>query len=380
MPSSHWDLIVIGAGAVGSAAMWRAATRGLRVLGLDRFPAGHDRGSSHGRTRIIRQAYFEHADYVPLLLRAYDLWAELEAARGEKLLHQTGLLQVGPADGFVVPGVLASAARHGLAVEALTAAECRKRFPAFRVPDECCAAFEKKAGYLPVERCVIAQIDEAIRQGASLESGVAVHGWQEHADRVAVTTDRGTFSADRVIVTAGAWANDLLRELGVPLIVRRKPQFWFATRDASYDVDRGTPAYLYETPRGVFYGFPRLDEHGVKVAEHSGGDEVADPLNVDRTLHVADLMRVQEFTGIHLLLLGQEMSEHKVCMYTMTPDEHFIVDRYPDSERIAFAAGLSGHGFKFAPVLGEALTQLALDVRSDLPIEFLSLRRFASRA
>lgn len=376
MANDRYDLIVIGTGAIGSAALWRAAQHGLNVLGLDRFPPGHDQGSSHGRTRIIRQAYFEHPDYVPLLLRTYELWSELELARAERLFYQTGLLQVGPADGHVVPGVLESARRHGLDVESLSAQECRKRFPAFAVSDDCQGVFEHQAGYLRVERCVGAQAEEAQRLGAQMQCGVTVTGWKADRDHVEVTTDQASYQAERVIITAGAWASQLLSDLGVPLVVRRKPQFWFDVQDTSYDAERGCPAYLFETPGGVFYGFPRIDEHGVKVAEHTGGEAVTDPLTVDRAERPADLARVRAFTQRYLPRLSDRRLAHSVCMYTMSSDEHFIVDRHPATERVAFAAGLSGHGFKFAPVLGEALIDLATNGAAALPIAFLSLRRF----
>lgn len=375
MSRAAYDLIVLGVGAVGSAALWRAAARGLRVLGIDRFPPGHDQGSSHGRTRIIRQAYFEHPDYVPLALRAYELWAELEAARGEKLFQQTGLLQVGPADGHVVPGVLESARLHGLEVDALSADACRKRFPTFQLTDDSQAVYEHRAGYLAVERCVIAQAAEGVARGATLKSDAPVRGWQADGAGFAVETEEETYRADRLIIAAGAWAPPLLAKMNVTLEVRRKPQFWFEPKATDFDISRGCPAYLFETPSGVFYGFPRIDEHGVKVAEHSGREVVRDPLQVDRSMHEDDLRRVTAFTRTHLPGLGDRLLAHSVCMYTMSPDEHFIIDRHPHAPQVAFAAGLSGHGFKFAPVLGEALVQLAVDGASSLPVQFLSLRR-----
>lgn len=375
MSSETFDVIVAGAGAVGGAAMWQAARRGLKVLGIDRFPPGHDRGSSHGRTRIIRQAYFEHSDYVPLLLRAYQLWSELESAQGESLLHQAGLLQIGPADGVVVQGVLASARRHGLQVESLSTDECRRRFPAFATPDGHQGVFEAQAGYLLVERCVIAQAAAAVRHGAILRVGEVVRDWRREANHFVVRTEKQEYAAARLIVTAGAWAGKLLADLAIPLVVRRKPVFWFASPDDSYDIDHGCPTYLFETPRGVFYGFPRIDESGVKVAEHTGGETVEDPLSVDRAERGEDRRRLQQFIAEHLPRLESRVLDHSVCMYTMSPDEHFIVDRHPACPSIVFAAGLSGHGFKFAPVLGQILVELAIDGQSALPAEFLSLRR-----
>jgi len=376
MAGQLFDLIVVGIGAVGSAILWHAARRGLNVLGIDRFPPGHDRGSSHGRTRIIRQAYFEHPDYVPLLMRAYELWHELEQQRGEQLFRQTGLLQVGPADGAVVRGVLESAERHRLNVESLSSADCRSRFPGFNIPQDHRAAFEPKAGFLHVERCVVAQCEEAQRLGAVIHAGEAVLDWQATDEAVVVRTDRGKYSAARLAITAGAWAGQLLASLGIPLVVRRKPVYWFAPRDTTYDVDRGCPAYLFETPDGVFYGFPRIDEHGVKLAEHSGGETVLDPLHVDRAERAEDRARLLRFAAVHLPCVTDRVLQHSVCLYTMSPDEHFIIDRHPAFKSVVFAAGLSGHGFKFAPVLGRALADLAIDGRTALPVEFLANSRW----
>ncbi|HEV3418021.1 MAG TPA: N-methyl-L-tryptophan oxidase [Pirellulales bacterium] len=376
-PSSlapRFDAIVIGAGGVGSAAMFHLATRGARVLGLDRFPPGHDRGSSHGRTRIIRQAYYEHPDYVPLLFRAYQLWEELGKRRGRPLYHETGLLQVGPLDGAVLAGVRRSARQHKLEVEELAMREITERFPGFRANDDWAGLFERRAGYLDVEACVVAHILEAINLGAELRAGVEVHGWTAGRDAIEVATSGGNFSTARLIVSAGPWAPQLLRELSIPLVARRKPQYWYPA-DAVYQADHGCPTFLFDLPEGIFYGVPQIDDFGLKVAEHTGGQIVADPLHVDRDLDRADQERVEQFLAAHLPGVLQPCLHHSVCMYTLTPDEHFIVDRHPGDPRINFAAGLSGHGFKFSCVLGQALADLAIDGRTDLPIDFLSLDR-----
>src|SRR5437868_6972775 len=206
---NHYDVIVLGSGGVGSAAAYHLAKRGAKVLALDRYPGGHDRGSSHGRTRVIRQAYFEHPDYVPLLLRAYELWRELSERCGKQLYHEIGLLQVGPANGQVVPGVLAAARQHGLQVDHLSAHKTQARFPAFRVPDAWEAVFERKAGYLDVEQCVLSHLDQSQSLGAELHTGVTVVDWRVDDGSVIVQTDAGQFSAARLIVAAGSWAGPL---------------------------------------------------------------------------------------------------------------------------------------------------------------------------
>jgi sarcosine oxidase len=387
-----YDAIVLGTGGVGSAALYHLARRGLRVLGIDRFPPGHDRGSSHGRTRIIRQAYFEHPDYVPMLLRAYRRWEELAGQCGQQLYHETGLLQVGPPEGAVVQGVLASAKEHGLAIEELPGAEVEARWPGFRVPRPLVGLFEPRAGYLQVEACVIAHSQQAVQQGAELCSGETILRWQADGRQLVVTTDRQQYRAARLIITAGPWAAALLADLKIPLVVRRKSVIWLARPDAasvriasspqgvrgieeSYRADAGYPAYLFELPQGVFYGFPQIDELGVKVAEHSGGAPVGDPLSAEGSLDPADLQRVLAFTASHLPLLSQRVTAHSICFYTMSPDEHFLVDRHPEHPHVTFAAGLSGHGFKFACVLGEAMADLAVDGDTEIPIGFLSIHR-----
>lgn len=373
---THFDVIVLGTGGVGSAAAFHLARRGVRVLGLDRFPGGHDRGSSHGETRIIRQAYFEHANYVPLLRRAYELWAELERLSSEKLFHQVGLLQIGPAEGYVIGGVLKAARQHGLAVDELSPAQSQARFPGFRVPEGMVGVFEPAAGYLLVERCVLAHLAAAKLHGAELKTGVTVQSWQAEDGQVMVATDQGAFTADKLVITAGAWAPQLLADLGIKMTVRRKHLHWFECDNPVY---RGpnAPTFFYELPHGLFYGFPAVDELGVKVAEHSGGEEVADPLTDSRPLEEPDLARVRDFVGEQLPLVGSAARHlrHAVCFYTMSPDEQFIIDTHPQHKNVVFSAGLSGHGFKFTSVLGEVMADLTLTGTSPQPIGFLNAKR-----
>jgi sarcosine oxidase len=372
----NYDVIILGTGGVGSAATYHLARRGAKVLGIDQFPGGHDRGSSHGETRVIRQAYFEHPDYVPLLLRAYDLWRDLEQQAGVDLLHQVGLLQVGPPDGCVVHGVLEAARLHGLKVESLAGEEVARRFPGFRAPAGTVGVFEPAAGYLRVERCVLTHLAAAKSHGADFHFGAIAKVWKTDGAGVRVVTDQGEFTAGELIITAGPWAPQLLSDIRIPLTVRRKHLYWFPTSDTAYHESRGCPTYLYELPHGVYYGFPQIDELGVKVAEHSGGAVVNDPTNDPRPLDATDLARVENFLQENLPGVGRPMQHRSVCFYTMSPDEHFLVDRHPAHQNVLFVAGLSGHGFKFTSVLGEALADLALDGTRKLPMGFLSLARF----
>lgn len=370
-----YDAIVLGAGGAGSAAMWRLARRGASVLGVDRFAPPHALGSSHGQTRIIRQAYFEHPDYVPLLHRTYQLWAELEEITGERLFERTGLIEVGPAGGVVVPGVLRAAREHGLKVEELTPAELMRRWPELRVRDDEIAVHEPTAGYLRVERCVAACLAQAKKAGAELLCDTIVNGWRGEGNGLVVETGQGAFACDRLIITAGAWAGGLLAELGIKLRLRRMSLFWFeAPAGEGY---RRLPPYLFEDAGGAAYGFPALPPWGMKIADHSRGQDLAHPEQIDRAPDPDEERRLRRFLAERLPAVTGAVTHHAACYYTLSPDEHFIVDRLPSDPRVSLAAGLSGHGFKFTPVLGEALADLALDGATDLPIGFLSASRFA---
>lgn len=371
-----YDVIVLGAGGVGSAALFHLARRGVRVLGLDRFPGGHDRGSSHGDTRIIRLAYFEHPDYVPLLRRSYALWSELERLTGESLYDEVGLLEIGPPTGEVVPGVLKSAALHGLEIERLTSAEVARRFPGFRVPEGCEAVFERRAGYLRVEQCVLAHLRAAENCGAEHRTGIEVRGWRTAGDHLEITTDQGPVTTRKLVITPGAWAGDLLQGVTLPWRVLLKQLYWFAPRGEQYRAGGAGCTFFYELPWGMFYGFPQVDDHGVKMAEHSGGQEVLDPLQADRSPDLANQQRVETFLGAAMPGMTRSLRRRSTCFYTMSPDGHFVIDRHPADERVVFCAGLSGHGFKFASALGELLADWTLEGGSPLSVDFLRASRF----
>ena len=370
-----YDAVVLGTGGVGSAALCHLAQRDARVLGVDRFIPPHDRGSSHGQTRIIRQAYFEHPDYTPLLLEGYRYWSELEQQIGRQLYHEVGVLQVGPPNGVVVPGVLRAAEQHGLQVEQLAANEIEQRWPGLRVPESLTGVLETQAGFLKVEECVQSHLEVAQQAGAELLCPVEVQGW-EGTDLIRVQTSDGEVLTKWLIVTAGAWVCDLLSDIGIEFEIRRKSLFWYATETDSYSTENNFPGFLFELPEGVFYGFPQIDEQGLKLADHSGGRLMVDPLQVDREVDKDEQKQIEKFLSDYFPEVSNKCKNHATCMYTMTPDEHFLVDRHPENENVIFAAGLSGHGFKFAAVLGKVLADLTLDSGTELPIDFLSLQRF----
>lgn len=379
MSDSTYDVIVLGVGGMGAATAFELARRGRRVLGLEQFDLGHDRGSSHGLTRVIRKAYYEHPNYVPLLRRAYERWYDLEQRQGRHLFTECGVLSIGRPEGELVPGVLRVATEHRLPVEELSAADLRQRYPQFRFSDEYRGVLERDAGLLQVEHCVFAYAEEAIRLGAVLRPNEAVLSWEADEGGVTVRTDGGTYRANRLVVTAGAWAGRMLADLGLPLTVLRKPLLWYGTANDSHFRRDVFPVYMAETRAGFYYGFPVLDGGGHKLARHDGGLVVADPTTVDRSILPADEDDCRRFLAEHLPEVNGPLRYSRVCLYTMTPDAHFVIDLHPKHQNVAVAAGFSGHGFKFSSVVGEVLADLVEHGRTEWPIGMFSIGRFAPR-
>lgn len=383
MPHSGYDVIVVGLGAMGSATLAELARRGRRVLGLERYRPPHAMGSSHGESRIIRQAYMEHPDYVPLARRAYELWETWAERSGLDLITQTGGLMIGTADSHTIQGTLESARIHALAVELLDRRAMSRRFPPFCLEEGQVAVYEPAAGVLRPELAISAFLLEAALSGATLQTGETVTGMDRGPDRWTVQTDQGTYEADQVVLTVGAWLGDLIRSLGLAnqgptahLSVERQVPLWFRPSDITpFLIDR-FPIYVWELRDGAsIYGFPSLDQRTVKGAFHHGGDWAPHPDAVDRNVRREDRDRYLRVLGERLPQMVGEWDRGSVCLYTNTRDEHFVVDRVPGETGLFLAGGFSGHGFKFAPVIGEALADLVTEGKTALPIGFLSAGR-----
>jgi sarcosine oxidase len=382
MIGRHFDVIVVGIGAMGSAACYHLAHRGARVLGLEQFDIPHDLGSSHGMSRIIRKAYYEHPDYVPLLRRAYELWHQIERASGQKLLHVTGAVYMGRPDGQLVAGSLDAARRHGLPHELLTHAQVNARFPQFRLPRDHVALFEPEAGYLLPERVICAYARAAMEAGAQLHGRKSVREWSADSSGVCVKTDAAEYRAEKLVFCAGPWSAKLLEDLGVKLVVTRQVMLWFWPREQTrFGLGRLPVWGIERAGGGIYYGFPMSDEDvGLKVAIHAPGVET-DPNRVARDAQPGDVEEVRRALGTYLPDAGADapLLSLRVCLYTNSPDSHFIIDRHPRfPQRVSLACGFSGHGFKFASVVGEILTDLALVGAAPPAARFLALNRFGS--
>ncbi len=375
---AHVDVIVCGLGATGSAALYALARRGRRVLGLEQFTPGHDRGSSHGATRIIRLSYFEHPAYVTLLQQAYPLWRELERAAGRPLLHVTGIAEIGPPDGRLVAGTLAAARRHGLAHEVLAAQEFIRRVPAFRLPSDFVAVLQPDGGFVDAEPAVLAQIALAEAAGAQIRSGETVRAIEPRAGGVRVVTARGMIDAGAAIVAAGPWIGALLPDLPVRLRPTRQVMAWFAPAAPElFALD--FPVFMLESRHGIHYGFPPAGAAGLKAAKHHHADETVDPDAFERQVTADDEALIRAALADHLPAADGKLLAAKTCLYTMAPDGDFIIDHLPGCPQILIASPCSGHGFKFAPVLGEALAELAADGATRHDITRFRLARFAAR-
>jgi sarcosine oxidase len=370
------DVAVIGLGATGSAALLHLARRGRRVVGIEQFAPGHDRGSSHGETRIIRLGYFEHPSYVPLVRAAIPLWRALERDSGAALLEVTGILEMGAPDGPLVAGTRRSAQAHGLRHEVLDAAGVMRHFPAFRLPPHFVGVLQPDGGILAAEPAVAVQLALARAAGAEVRANETVRTIEPTSAGVRLVTDRATITAAQAVVAAGPWIKRLLPGLAVPIRVTRQVVGWFAPSDAALLARERCPVFMIETEAGMFYGFPAGPRPGIKFAKHHHADEAIDPSAAARPMDQADEAVLRAALAAHVPTADGPLLAAQTCRYTMTPDGDFILDRLPGAPAIIVASPCSGHGFKFAPVIGEIVADLATDGATRHDISRFRLARF----
>ncbi len=380
MLNNRYDSIVAGAGSMGAAACYELAQRGQRVLGIEQFSIPHEKGSHGGQSRIIRKAYFEHPDYVPLLQRAYEKWEMLESASGEKVYFETGLLYLGPANHPVMKGVRESARLHDIELNTVFP----ENFPQFNTGEKDELLMEPRAGFLLPGKAISLLAAQALQKDAVIHTGEQMLEWKKKNDCITVTTDKGVYECGKLIITAGAWTGKLLQELQVPLKVTRQVLMWVKPEKPGQFLPAHFPCWLIasENRAGAYYGFPYLsgkafgEPAGLKLALHFPFEET-DADNVNREVSKAETDELINGLKNYFPAAAAEVVAAKTCLYTNSPDEDFIIDFLPGYDNdVAFACGFSGHGFKFASVVGEILADMVTTGKTNLPVDFLSLRRF----
>lgn len=391
--SEKLTTIIIGVGSMGAAACYELARRGQRVVGLEQFSIPHENGSHAGQSRIIRNAYFEHPDYVPLLKQSYRNWRAFEKQTGKKLYYQTGIVYFGKPDNENIRGIRNAARIHDLEIENWTRAEQRSRYPTFEVPDDFDTIFEPDAGFLTPERAIKVYVEEAVKLGAVVKTNTPVLSWRKDGDGITVVTADETYRCGKLIITAGAWTSRLIPQLNIELNVTRQYLAWVMPRDPDVFAADKFPCWFVEDPAlGTFYGFPYLSgkefggfsdlparsvaQAGLKFAHHHPGAP-CDPATPAPGISSPEEDILLNFLRTYLPAAGDNIVAIKHCLYTYAPDTHFIIDFLPGyGKDVVIACGFSGHGFKFVPVVGEVLADFALDGKTELPVEFLGLERF----
>ena len=373
----RYDVIIIGAGAMGSAAAMHLAERGRRVIAFDRFAVPNTMGSSHGMTRIIRIAYYEHPSYVPLLIRAAELWSELERRSGERVFVRTGSIDASAPGDAVFDGSLRSCELHGLRHEVLTSAELTRRFPAYRLPPEHVAVRQPDGGFLIPEVAIAAHARLAGAEGAAIRPLERVLSWDDHGDDIQVTTEHGKYTADHLVLSAGSWMADFLPDRAGLFESERQVVSWFAIDDPRLFAPACFPVFNLTVEEGRYYGFPEWGTPGFKVGRYHHLGERVNPNSVDREVHDADIEILRSFARRYFPRGAGPALQSSVCMFTNTPDEHFIIDRLPKHERVHVVSACSGHGFKFASVVGEIVADQVTTGSSRFDLSLFSLARFA---
>ena len=374
--SQEFDCIVIGVGGMGSSTLYNLAKRGRRVLGLEQFDIPHAEGSSHGVNRIIRLAYYEHPSYVPLLRRAYELWSEIESVTGEQLLYKTGSIDTAPSGHEVFEGSLESCLLHDLPHRVLNHVQINEQFPGYQLPPGHMGLLQEDGGFVLSERSIVAYANAAMSAGAEIHAREIVLGWEPDQGGVRVFTDRSEYTAERLVITAGAWTSGMIPILDELAVPERQVLAWLQPLDGSLYTPEVFPVFNAYFDEGRYYGFPVFGIPGFKVGRYHHLEEVIDPDSEIKTVTGEDEAVLRSAVERYFPKANGTTMTLKTCMFTNTPDEHFIVDLLPGNTQVAVAAGFSGHGFKFASVIGEILADLAITGETEHNIDLLKIDRF----
>ena len=374
--AQEFDCIVIGVGAMGSSTLYNLAKRGRRVLGLEQFDIPHAEGSSHGVNRIIRLAYYEHPSYVPLLRRAYELWSKIESIAGEQLIYKTGSIDTAPAGHEVFEGSLESCLLHDIPHRVLNHAQINEQFPGYQLPLGHMGILQQDGGFVLSERSIVAYANAAMSEGAEIHAREVVSAWEPDRGGVRVFTDSGEYTAQRLIITAGAWASGMIPILDGLAVPERQVLAWLQPIDGSLYTPDVFPVFNAYFDEGRYYGFPVFGIPGFKVGRYHHLEEIIDPDSTIKTVNGEDEALLRSAVERYFPKANGTTMTLKTCMFTNTPDEHFIVDSLPGNTQVVVAAGFSGHGFKFASVIGEILSDLAINGETEHNIDLLKIDRF----
>lgn len=372
----HFDVIVLGVGGMGSSTLYHLARRRKRVLGIERYDIPHAMGSSHGETRIIRLAYYEDPSYVQLMHRSYELWRSIQSRAGERLLHQTGSIDAGPTESWVFKGSLQSCLEHDLPHQVLTSPELTKRFPGYRLPRETMSVYQPEGGFLLPERCIVSYVQAAQAEGAVVHGREQVLEWQPTRDGVRVITDKDTYTAERLVITAGAWNRKLLPFLDRLAVPERQVLAWLQPRMPELFRPDRFPVFNLLVDEGRFYGFPVFGVPGFKFGKYHHFQEFGDPEELEHEPQREDEILLGEFAARHFPDGFGPTMALKTCYFTNTPDNHFLIDLHPQYPQVSFASPCSGHGYKFASVIGEVMADLAERESTRHNIDLFRLDRF----
>lgn len=372
-----YNTIIIGLGSMGSSALYQLAKRGVKVLGLEQFGIGHTKGSHSGQTRIVRKAYFEHPDYVPLLEEAYKGWEVIQQESGKQLFHKNGLVYFGEPEHEVMKGVGFAAQEFNINVDRIN----NDPLKMFQLPPEFDRLIEPEAGFAVTEETIETYVEQAEKHGAEVQTGEQVMGWRVKDSYVEVHTDKMEYHTEKLILTAGAFTRQLVPGYSNLLNVTRQLMFWIKPEHPELFKPECFPCWVIAEPKypGLFYGFPILNKEGsnglLKVAHHAIGEPIH-PDDINKFNPKKEKEMIVEVLEKYMPQALGEVVDFTACMYTYSPDDHFIIDVLPETNsRIMIGAGFSGHGFKFVPVVGEILADLAQNGRTDHPIDFLRLNR-----
>ena len=373
---NEYDAIVIGVGGMGSAAVYHLASRGVRALGIERYDIPNEMGSSHGVTRMIRLSIQEGPSYVPLVRRAYELWRQLEKVAGERLLFTTGSIRAGIEGNHMFEGAKEACDAHNIPYEVLTGPEANQRFPGYQLPEEALAIYQPDGGFLLSERCIVAHVAAALDLGAEVHGREQVLGWEPKGDGVEVRTDRGAYTAQNLIVCSGAWTAKLLPRLAEFAKPERQVLAWFQPERPELFRPDTFPVFGVVVDEGRFYGFPSFGIPGFKVGRTHHLDQQVDPDDMDRESHLEDEKVLRDFTRRYFPQAAGPTLGLKTCLFTNSPDGHFILDVLPGLPQVSVAAGFSGHGFKYCSVVGEIMADLAQHGDTPHDLSMFRLARF----